>query len=78
MTSNITSDKLAPSAGPFSQAIRSEGFIFLSGQIGVDPETDRLVEGGIERQAEQLFANLRAVLEAAGGISPMSSGPASI
>ncbi len=62
----INSDKLAPPAGPFSQAIRSDGFIFLSGQIGQDPATGELVEGGIEPQAEQVFMNLSAVLEAAG------------
>lgn len=62
----ITSDKLAPAAGPFSPAIHAGGFIFLSGQIGQDPATGKLVEGGIEPQAEQLFVNLRAVLEAAG------------
>lgn len=62
----IASDKIAPPAGPFSHAIRAEGFIFLSGQIGVDPATDKLVEGGIEPQAEQLFANLSAVLDEAG------------
>jgi 2-iminobutanoate/2-iminopropanoate deaminase len=62
----INSDKLAPPAGPFSQAIRSDGFIFLSGQIGQDPATGELVEGGIRPQAEQVFMNLSAVLDAAG------------
>jgi 2-iminobutanoate/2-iminopropanoate deaminase len=62
----ISSDKLAPPAGPFSQAIRSDGFIFLSGQIGQDPATGELVEGGIGPQAEQVFMNLSAVLDAAG------------
>ena len=62
----ITSDALAPPAGPFSQAIRSDGFIFLSGQVGQDPATGELVEGGIGPQAEQVFANLSAVLDAAG------------
>jgi 2-iminobutanoate/2-iminopropanoate deaminase len=62
----ITANTIAPPAGPFSHAIRAEGFIFLSGQIGVDPATDKLVEGGIEPQAEQLFANLKAVLDEAG------------
>ena len=62
----ITSDKLAPAAGPFSPAVHAGGFIFLSGQIGQDPATGKPVEGGIEPQAEQLFVNLRAVLDAAG------------
>ena len=62
----IVSSKLAPPAGPFSAAVRSEGFIHTSGQIGQDPTTGRLVEGGIERQTQQVFNNLAVVLEAAG------------
>ncbi len=52
--------------GPYSQAVACGDWIFLSGQIPLDPETNRLVEGEIEEQTEQVFANLRAVLEAAG------------
>jgi 2-iminobutanoate/2-iminopropanoate deaminase len=62
----IVSPKLAPPAGPFSAAVRSEGLIHTSGQIGQDPTTGRLVEGGIEHQTQQAFSNLAAVLEAAG------------
>ena len=62
----ITSDKLPPAVGPFSPAVNAGGLIFLSGQIGQNPATGKLVQGGIEPQAEQLFVNLRAVLEAAG------------
>lgn len=62
----ITTPKLAPPAGPFSAAIRSGGFIFLSGQIGQVPATGMLVEGGVERQTDQIFSNLAAVLEGAG------------
>jgi 2-iminobutanoate/2-iminopropanoate deaminase len=57
----------APAAiGPYSQAIRAAGCVFVSGQIPLDPRTGALVEGGIEEQAAQALANLRAVLEAAG------------
>jgi 2-iminobutanoate/2-iminopropanoate deaminase len=58
----------APAAiGPYSHAIDTGlGFIFTSGQIPVDPATGEVVEGGIEAQTEQVFANLKAVLEAAG------------
>jgi 2-iminobutanoate/2-iminopropanoate deaminase len=42
------------------------GFIFVSGQVGQDPATGKIVAGGVERQAEQIFANLSAVLAAAG------------
>ena len=62
----ITSDKPPPAAGPFSPAVHAGGLIFLSGQIGQDPATGKVVEGGIKPQIEQLFVNLRAVLEVAG------------
>jgi 2-iminobutanoate/2-iminopropanoate deaminase len=61
----IRSGRLSPPVGPFSQAIRSGDLIFLSGQVGLDPATGALAEG-LEQQAEQIFSNLSAVLEAAG------------
>ncbi|WP_022847723.1 MULTISPECIES: RidA family protein [unclassified Desulfurobacterium] len=51
--------------GPYSQGIIVSGFLFLSGQIGIDPETGKLVEG-IENQTEQILKNIEAVLKAAG------------
>jgi len=62
----IFSDKLPKAAGPFSPAIRSQGFIYVSGQIGQDPATGKLVDGGVERQTEQALTNLVAILDAAG------------
>ncbi len=57
----------APAAiGTYSQAIRAGGTVYLSGQIGLDPATGQLVDG-IEAQVERVFANLRAVVAAAGG-----------
>ena len=57
----------APQAiGPYSQAVRSGSLVFLSGQVALDPETMRLVEGGIMEQTEQVFDNLAAVAAAAG------------
>jgi 2-iminobutanoate/2-iminopropanoate deaminase len=57
----------APQAiGPYSQAIKANGFIFASGQIPLDPATMRIVEGGIEEQTARVLDNLKAVLEAAG------------
>ena len=57
----------APKAiGPYSQAIRAGDTVYLSGQIGLDPVTGQLVEG-TEAQVHRVFANLRAVAEAAGG-----------
>jgi len=62
----VFSSKLAPTAGPFSAAVRSNGFIYLSGQIGQDPATGKLVVGGVPEQTERILANLALVLEAAG------------
>lgn len=57
----------APQAiGPYSQAIKSNGLVFASGQIPTDPETGQFVPGGIEEQTEQVLKNLTAVLAAAG------------
>jgi 2-iminobutanoate/2-iminopropanoate deaminase len=62
----IVSPKLSPPIGPFSQGIRTDGYIFFSGQVAQDPATGKLVEGGVSAEAERLFANLAAVLDAAG------------
>lgn len=64
--SAIVSSKLAPPVGPFSPGIRTNSFIFISGQVGQDPATGKLVEGGVVAEAERLFKNLSAILEAAG------------
>ena len=73
----IVSSKLAPPVGPFSQAIQSDGFIYLSGQVGQDPQTGKLMEGGVVAETEQVFSNLTAVLEAAGKSFEASSESAS-
>src|SRR5580765_6919037 len=62
----ITSAELAPPVGPFSQAIEVGGFLYLSGQVGQDPATGKVVEGGIVAETERVFQNLSAVLKAAG------------
>ena len=62
----ISSDALPPPVGPFSPAVRSGGFIFFSDQVGVDPATGQLVEGGVEAEARQIFRNLATLLDAAG------------
>lgn len=57
----------APAAiGPYSQAVEQDGWLFLSGQIGLDPASGVLVAGGVEAEARQVLANLSAVLAAAG------------
>ncbi len=52
--------------GPYSQAIKANGFVFISGQVAFDPATGNLIEGGIEQQTEQVMKNLSAVLQTAG------------
>ncbi len=62
--------ELAPKAiGPYSQAIvaSSGRMVFLSGQLGIDPATGKMVRGGVAEQTQQVMHNLRAVLQAAGG-----------
>ena len=57
----------APKAiGPYSQAIEANGMLFVSGQIPIDPESGKIVEGGIEEQTEQVMKNIGAILSAAG------------
>ncbi len=59
--------KNAPQAiGPYSQAIQCGDFLFVSGQIAIDPKTNALVEGDIEAQTEQVLKNIAAIIEAAG------------
>lgn len=67
MTRRAVSTGGAPSAvGPYSQGITTGDFVFCSGQVGLDPATGDLVEGGLEAQAERALRNLEAVLDAAG------------
>jgi 2-iminobutanoate/2-iminopropanoate deaminase len=63
---SIQTDRAPQAIGPYSQAIKANGFIFASGQIPLDPATMRIVEGGIEEQTGRVLDNLKAVLEAAG------------
>ena len=57
----------APGAvGPYSQGVRVGQFVYTAGQLGIDPATGKLVEGGVQAQAEQALKNVAAVLEAAG------------
>jgi len=67
MKKSIVSTPAAPAAiGTYSQAVRAGDTVYLSGQIGLDPASGQLVEG-IENQIQRVFANLKAVAEAAGG-----------
>ena len=67
MAKDIIATKNAPGAiGPYSQGIRANGFVFASGQIGLDPTAGELVKGGIVEQSRQVLLNVKNVLEAAG------------
>lgn len=52
--------------GAYSPAVKSQGLVFCSGQIAIDPVTNKFISGGLEAQVEQVFKNLTAVLEASG------------
>jgi 2-iminobutanoate/2-iminopropanoate deaminase len=62
----VLTDKAPKPIGPYSQAVKLGNFVFTSGQIAIDPATGNLVTGDIVAETEQVFANLAAVLEAAG------------
>jgi 2-iminobutanoate/2-iminopropanoate deaminase len=62
----VATDKAPSAIGPYSQAVVMNGFVFVSGQIGLDPATGAMVDGGLGAQTERVLANLEAVLEAAG------------
>ena len=63
---SITTDRAPQAVGPYSQAVRNGPFLFLSGQVGLDPSTRALVPGGLEAETTRALDNLKAVLEAAG------------
>ena len=62
----IQTDQAPLAIGPYSQAIKANGFVFLSGQIPLVPETMQVIEGDIQAQTDRVFANIVAVLTAAG------------
>lgn len=62
----VTTDKAPRAIGPYSQAIRSGGFLFTSGQVALDPDTGELVRGSLEAEVERVLENLAAVLQAGG------------
>ncbi len=62
----VIAPKAPKALGPYSAAIKAGQFIYCSGQTGLNPETNELVEGGVEAQTRQVLTNLKNVLEAAG------------
>lgn len=62
----IQTDLAAAPIGPYSQAIRANGFIFVAGEKGIDPQTNAMVPGGVGAETRQTLENVRNILEAAG------------
>lgn len=62
----ISTDQAPAAVGPYSQAIKVNGFVFTAGQLPLKPETGTIVPGGIQAETQQALLNLKAVLEAAG------------
>ena len=69
MTNKIAvSTKMAPKAiGPYSQGIAVDSFLFVSGQLPIDPDTGKFIDGNIAARAHQVFNNLKSIIHAAGG-----------
>ena len=66
MNEKIATPNAPQAIGPYSQAIRYGDFLFVSGQIAIDPQTADIIEGDIEAQTEQVLKNIAAIIEAAG------------
>ena len=66
MRQAVSSDQAPAAIGPYSQAIKAGSLLFVSGQIPLDPVTGAMVDGDIAAQTHRVFANLKAILEAAG------------
>jgi 2-iminobutanoate/2-iminopropanoate deaminase len=62
----ISTDRAPAAIGPYSQGIRAGNLVYTAGQVGLDPQTGKLVEGGIAEQTRRALENIKAVLEAAG------------
>lgn len=62
----ITTDKAPKAIGPYSAGVKAGHFVYTAGQLGIDPQAGKLVEGGIEAETRQALTNLKNILEAAG------------
>lgn len=66
MKDSVITTKAPKPIGPYSQAIKANGFVFLSGQVALDPQSGEIVGADVRQQTERALENLKAVLEAAG------------
>ena len=62
----VLTDRAPKPIGPYSQAVKSNGFVFVSGQVALDPKTNEFVGSDVRQQAECVLENLKAILEASG------------
>jgi 2-iminobutanoate/2-iminopropanoate deaminase len=62
----VLTDKGPKPIGPYSQAVKSNGFLFVSGQVALDPRTNEFLAGDIQQQTQRVLENLKAILEASG------------
>ena len=62
----VTTDRGPKAIGPYSQAVKANGFVFVSGQIAIDPKTQQIIEGAIAQQTERVMENLKGIVEASG------------
>ena len=62
----IQSSRAPAAIGPYSQAVEANGMLFISGQVAIDPDTGKVVKGGITEQTEQVMKNIEAILNEAG------------
>lgn len=62
----ISTDDAPKAIGPYSQAVRSNGFVFVSGQVAIDPATQQVIQGDVAAQTERVLKNLSAILNASG------------
>ena len=66
MKNVVTTDRGPKPIGPYSQAIKANGFVYVSGQVALDPKTGEMMAGDIEQQTERTIENLKAIVEASG------------
>lgn len=62
----VKTDKAPVPIAPYSQGVKANGMLYVAGQIGLNPESRKLVEGGVEAEAVQIMENIKAIVEAAG------------
>ncbi len=70
MIERVATNRGPQAIGPYSQAIKANGFVFLSGQIALDPQTQQVIAGDVALQTERVLENLKGIVEAAGSSLP--------